>query len=33
MPQLRPLDPNFPITRQLAIDASPTVLLTQIVER
>lgn len=26
MPQLRPLDPNFPITRQLAVAASPAVL-------
>lgn len=26
MPQLRPLDPNFSITRQLAVAASPAVL-------
>lgn len=26
MPQLRPLDPSFPIERQLAIDATPVVL-------
>ena len=26
MPQLRPLDPNFPITRQLTVTASPAVL-------
>src|SRR5271163_906840 len=26
MPQLRPLDPAFPIDRQVAIDASPVVL-------
>ena len=26
MPLLRPLDPNFPIERQLGIDASPVVL-------
>jgi quinol monooxygenase YgiN len=26
MPQLRPLDPNFPITGQLAVAASPAVL-------
>ncbi len=26
MPQLRPLDPSFPIERQIAIDASPVVL-------
>jgi hypothetical protein len=26
MPQLRPLDPNFPISSQLGADASPVVL-------
>jgi heme-degrading monooxygenase HmoA len=26
MPQMRPLDPTFPIDRQLAIDAAPVVL-------
>lgn len=26
MPQLRPLDPDFPIMNQLGVDASPTVL-------
>jgi heme-degrading monooxygenase HmoA len=26
MPQLRPLDPSFPIERQLALDAAPVVL-------
>jgi heme-degrading monooxygenase HmoA len=26
MPQLRPLDPNFPIERQIMLDASPVVL-------
>jgi heme-degrading monooxygenase HmoA len=26
MPQLRPLDPSFPIQRQLAVDAAPVVL-------
>src|SRR5437764_12718977 len=26
MPQLRPLDPNFPIDRQITLDAAPVVL-------
>jgi heme-degrading monooxygenase HmoA len=26
MPQMRPLDPAFPIDRQIAVDASPVVL-------
>src|ERR1700746_3652685 len=30
MPQLRPLDPAFPIDRQLAVDATPVVLMNPV---